>query len=89
MTKLNYIAALFLLLCCYVLISDSGAASEKSVLDEINVAEDRFDNRSVPLVKQVTEESGAGKRGISGRVVSGAGQKSSDRALQMQQLSYG
>ncbi len=46
----------FLLLC----IAGShlqGAASEKSIVDEIKAAEDRFDNRSVPLVKQVVDET--------------------------------
>lgn len=55
MTKLLYSALLLLL--CITLISDSGAASEKSVLDIINTAEDRFDSRAVPLFKQVTDET--------------------------------
>lgn len=55
MTKILYSG--LLLLFCTALISASGAASEKSVLDEISIAEDRFDNRSVPLFKQVTDET--------------------------------
>ncbi len=54
MPKLLYSALLLLL--CIVLISASGAA-EKSVLDEISIAEDKFDNRAFPLDKQVIAET--------------------------------
>ncbi len=55
MTKTFYSA--LLLLVCNALISASGKANENSVLDEISIAEDRFDNRAVPLFKQVTDET--------------------------------
>jgi hypothetical protein len=55
MTKTLY-SALFLLLGI-ALINATRAAGEQSVLDEISKAEDRFDNRAVPLVRQVIEDT--------------------------------
>lgn len=64
MTKLNY-SCLFLLF--FVGLSHSlGAASEKSVVDEVNNAEEKFDNRSVPLVKQVVDEAVLAKEEYQG-----------------------
>ena len=64
MTKLNYSCLLLLL---FVGLSHSlGAASEKSVVDEIKNAEDKFDNRSVPLVKQVVDEAVLAKEEYQG-----------------------
>ncbi len=48
---------LFLLLTFAFTLSSAAAASEQSVLDEISGANERFDNRAVPLTRQVTEET--------------------------------
>ncbi len=45
------------LLLCFTGTKTSALASEKSFLDEVRNSEEPFDNRSVPKVRKVTEES--------------------------------
>ena len=44
-------------LCCLIGITGQAHASEKSFLDEVNMSNEKFDNRSVPVDKQVIQES--------------------------------
>jgi hypothetical protein len=55
-----------LLLLCAALFAIQAGASEKSFLDEVKRADQKFDNRSVTLDKQVTEETVLAKEPYKG-----------------------
>lgn len=52
----NLLCSLFILIV-FIATSVIVIASESSFLDEVKEAEDHFDSRSVPLMREVTEES--------------------------------
>lgn len=55
MTKI--LNSYLMLLCCAIVIGGQAHASEKSFLDEVNKSNEKFDNRSVPVDKQVIQKS--------------------------------
>ena len=55
MTKI--LKSYLILLCCAIGFGGQTQASEKSFLDEVNMSNEKFDNRSVPVDKQVIQES--------------------------------
>jgi len=55
MTKI--LKSYLIFLCCAIGCGGQAQASEKSFLDEVNVSNEKFDNRSVPVDKQVIQES--------------------------------
>ncbi len=64
MTRILYVYSL-LLLCTVGFILQANA-SEKSFLDEVKKSDKKFDNRSVPLDKQVIQESVLAKEKYQG-----------------------